>query len=249
VSNALKFTEHGTVQLKISRPAAGWRTNHPYSTRQERRGLLGNRYGYRYPAGKQRIILRPSNRQTEPPAAKYGEPAWPFHQPRTSAIAGGRNQVGEHTWSGQHLYSVPAAGVRQHNAGEGCGIATLQPRATRWLRAAIADSAVSALSPPRLGVTEILAEDLWSKTTATISKTGDPVLLIIEDDVTFARILVDMAEQSPQSGSGPPRATALSLAREFKPGAVTLDISLPDMVAGRFWIAKARSRHRIFPCT
>src|SRR5260370_9453981 len=33
LSNALKFTEHGTVQLKISRPAAGWRTNHPVLVR------------------------------------------------------------------------------------------------------------------------------------------------------------------------------------------------------------------------
>src|ERR1700693_1045806 len=35
-------------------------------------------------------------------------------------------------------------------------------------------------------------------------------------------------------------ATALSLAREFKPGAVTLDISLPDMVG---WTILDRMKH------
>jgi CheY-like chemotaxis protein len=59
---------------------------------------------------------------------------------------------------------------------------------------------------------------------------GDPVLLIIEDDVTFARILVDLAHDRGirvlVSFRG---ATALSLAREFNPGAITLDITLPDI--------------------
>src|SRR4029079_19166177 len=59
---------------------------------------------------------------------------------------------------------------------------------------------------------------------------GDPSLLIIEDDVTFAQILLDMAHQHgllalvALQGS-----TALALAREFRPGAITLDIQLPDM--------------------
>jgi CheY-like chemotaxis protein len=72
-------------------------------------------------------------------------------------------------------------------------------------------------------------------------KPGDPVLLIIEDDVTFARILVDMARSNHLKAVVALRgATALSLAREFKPGAVTLDISLPDMVG---WTILDRLKH------
>ena len=72
-------------------------------------------------------------------------------------------------------------------------------------------------------------------------KPNDKVLLIIEDDVTFARILVDMAHSSGLKAVVALRgATALSLAREFKPGAVTLDISLPDMVG---WTILDRMKH------
>jgi DNA-binding response OmpR family regulator len=56
------------------------------------------------------------------------------------------------------------------------------------------------------------------------------VLLIVEDDVTFARILVDLAHDRGIRALVALRgATALPLAREFRPGAITLDITLPDM--------------------
>ena len=59
---------------------------------------------------------------------------------------------------------------------------------------------------------------------------GDRVLLIVEDDVTFARILVDMAHERGIKVLVALRGgTALTLAREFAPGAITLDITLPDM--------------------
>src|SRR5712675_1944320 len=106
---------------------------------------------------------------------------------------------------------------------------------------ALADNAVSTFSPPRLGVTEILAEDLVVEDDRSNIKPDDKVLLIIEDDVTFARILVDMAHSSGLKAVVALRgATALSLAREFKPGAVTLDINLPDMVG---WTILDRLKH------
>ena len=59
---------------------------------------------------------------------------------------------------------------------------------------------------------------------------GDRVLLIVEDDATFARILVDMARSRGIKAVVALRgSTAVSLAREFQPGAITLDLRLPDM--------------------
>jgi CheY-like chemotaxis protein len=105
----------------------------------------------------------------------------------------------------------------------------------------VEESTVSTLSPPGLGVTEILAEDLVVEDDRNNIKPGDPVLLVIEDDVTFARILVDMAHSNNLKAVVALRgATALSLAREFNPGAVTLDISLPDMVG---WTILDRLKH------
>ncbi|MCL4851564.1 MAG: response regulator [Bryobacteraceae bacterium] len=70
---------------------------------------------------------------------------------------------------------------------------------------------------------------------------GDRVLLVIEDDSTFARILVDLARQA-----GFKTVVALwgdrglALARELKPDAITLDIRLPDMAG---WTILDRVRH------
>src|SRR5262249_51346829 len=61
-------------------------------------------------------------------------------------------------------------------------------------------------------------------------ETRDKVLLIVEDDANYARILLGMAHEKgfkaviARSGSA-----ALSLVRELKPAAVTLDIHLPDV--------------------
>jgi len=103
------------------------------------------------------------------------------------------------------------------------------------------ETTISTLSMPSIGVTEILAEDLVVEDDRNNIKPNDPVLLIVEDDVTFARILVDLAHTNHLKAVVALRgATALSLAKEFKPGAITLDISLPDMVG---WTILDRLKH------
>src|SRR5205085_4907802 len=59
---------------------------------------------------------------------------------------------------------------------------------------------------------------------------GDSVLLIVEDDPTFAQILIDKAHERGFKALVALRgASAISMARTFKPGAITLDVRLPDM--------------------
>jgi len=58
---------------------------------------------------------------------------------------------------------------------------------------------------------------------------GDRILLIAEDDVNFAQILLDLARDRGFKGLVAQRADrALALAREYQPTAVTLDLRLPD---------------------
>ena len=64
-------------------------------------------------------------------------------------------------------------------------------------------------------------------------------MLIVEDD-DVAQILLDMAPAGPEGCGGVTGSAAISLAREFKPGAITLDITLPDMAG---WTLLDRFKH------
>ncbi len=60
---------------------------------------------------------------------------------------------------------------------------------------------------------------------------GDKVLLIIEDDPHYARILLGLARDQHFKGLVATKGgIGLSLARQFRPAAITLDIFLPDML-------------------
>ena len=63
---------------------------------------------------------------------------------------------------------------------------------------------------------------------------GDRVLLIVENDLAFARFLLDTAREKGFKGLVTSLgAAALALTREYKPDAITLDIYLPDIEGWR----------------
>nr|OLE14566.1 MAG: hypothetical protein AUI36_38910 [Cyanobacteria bacterium 13_1_40CM_2_61_4] len=70
---------------------------------------------------------------------------------------------------------------------------------------------------------------------------GDRVVLIVEDDIKFAGILLDLAREKEFKGvvatSG---TTALALARKYTPDAITLDMKLPDRDG---WTVLDRLKH------
>ena len=60
---------------------------------------------------------------------------------------------------------------------------------------------------------------------------GDPVLLIIEDDPHYARILLGLARDKGFKGIVTPKgAVGVILARQYHPTAISLDIFLPDLL-------------------
>jgi CheY-like chemotaxis protein len=61
-------------------------------------------------------------------------------------------------------------------------------------------------------------------------QSGDHVLLVVENDVNFARYLMELARENGFKAIVAARgAQALKAAREFQPHAITLDINLPDI--------------------
>ncbi|MBA2341380.1 MAG: HAMP domain-containing protein [Pyrinomonadaceae bacterium] len=70
---------------------------------------------------------------------------------------------------------------------------------------------------------------------------GERVVLIVEDDTRFAEILLDLAHEKGFKGLVATRGdVALTLARKFKPDAVTLDLKLPDRDG---WTVLDRLKH------
>ncbi len=64
-----------------------------------------------------------------------------------------------------------------------------------------------------------------------ILQPGDAVLLVIEDDPHYARLLCDLSRDSGFKVLLAMRGTeGLALAREFQPTAISLDVFLPDML-------------------
>src|SRR6185295_15096176 len=59
---------------------------------------------------------------------------------------------------------------------------------------------------------------------------GDPFVLIVEDDVTFASILLDLAREAGLKGVvSTAGAGTLAMARKLQPDAITLDLGLSDI--------------------
>ena len=60
---------------------------------------------------------------------------------------------------------------------------------------------------------------------------GDSILLIVEDDPHYCRVLIDLARDKKFKVLVAMRgADALELAKQYQPSAVSLDVFLPDML-------------------
>jgi HAMP domain-containing protein/signal transduction histidine kinase/CheY-like chemotaxis protein len=241
LSNALKFTEQGSVRLTIERAKGGWSRDHMILSRAKNViafSVVDTGIGIQ--ADKQRIIFEAFQQADGTTSRKYGGTGLGLSISRELArLLGGEIR----------LQSAPGAGSTFTLYLPQTYIAPAQVPKSEALKLTpvLLDQATSA---PHAEVDLILASPLESQALVeelvldddrNLIQPGDSVLLIVEDDITFARILVDLAHDHQLKALVALRgASAITLAREFKPGAITLDIHLPDMAG---WTILDRLKH------
>ena len=217
LSNAFKFTEEGGVRLSVSSKVGGWSSDHP---------ILGaaasvvafevSDTGIGIPSEKQRIIFEAFQQADAGTSRKYGGTGLGLAISRELAnLLGGEIQ----------LSSTP---------GQGSTFTLYLPQ-TYVGPSSITVSDRRLSSPPlpnqltSLSASETPIEHIPDDRENL--QPNDSILLIVEDDPHYARVLCDLSHDKGFKVLVAMRgAEALALAREFHPTAVSLDVFLPDML-------------------
>ncbi|MGJ5633574.1 HAMP domain-containing protein [Nostoc sp. CALU 1950] len=228
LSNAFKFTEQGEVRLRIAVAKLGWSNDHQTLNRAQMVIAFSvSDTGIGIAPDKQKVIFEAFQQADGSTSRRYGGTGLGLSISREIArLFGGEIK----------LISQP---------GEGSTFTFYLPQSIAESRSALLTpySLLPTPHPPLLTPHSALSTQhsaLISDDRTTIER-GDRVLLIVEDDVNFARILLEMAQQhgfkviTAQTGS-----TGLMLAQQFQPSAVLLDIRLPEMDG---WTVLDRLKH------
>jgi HAMP domain-containing protein/CheY-like chemotaxis protein/signal transduction histidine kinase len=219
LSNAFKFTEHGGVKLSVSAVSGGWTRQHPIL------GAAGSVIAFQVsdtgigiPVEKQRIVFEAFQQASAGTSRKYGGTGLGLAISRELAsLLGGEIQ----------LQSVP---------GEGSTFTLFLPLTYAGpsvpMTPPVEDARQKSALPVPLAKflgnapeTESIEDDRVNL------QEGDSILLIVEDDLRYARLVRDLSrEKGFKVLVATGGAEGLALAREFHPTAITLDVMLPDML-------------------
>ncbi|MES1205982.1 MAG: response regulator, partial [Pseudomonadota bacterium] len=250
LSNALKFTEKGSVKLRMFNVAtAEWSVDN--QTLNEAKRVVGisvSDTGIGIPKEKQKIIFEAFQQADGGTSRKYGGTGLGLSISREIAsLLGGEI----------HLHSAPGVGstftlylpdiyASRHRTGtfagpvnrERLGIEAGHAPAARGVGAGAGAGDEVAVDGGRVAM---LAAAAGLSDDRHAIQPGDRVLLMIEDDESFGRTLLSFARDRGFRGvvaSG--GAQGLELSRALSPDAITLDLRLPDMDG---WVVLDQLKH------
>jgi len=219
LSNAFKFTAEGGVKLNVSAAVGGWSAEHPILNHAPAVVAFEvTDTGIGIPLEKQKLIFEAFQQADAGTSRKYGGTGLGLAISRELAsLLGGEI----------HLRSAPGKGstfvlyLPLKYSGP-----TVAPRtpAPALQVASTQERVVEQLPDDRLDLAP-----------------GDTILLIVEDDPHYARVLIDLAHDKGFKVLVASRGSeALELAKQFQPAAVSLDVFLPDMLG---WTVLSQLKH------
>ena len=242
LSNAFKFTHHGEVTMEVSVAEKGWTLDNDELSRAP--GVLSfsvSDTGIGIPTDKQQIIFEAFQQADGSTSRKYGGTGLGLAISRELArLLGGEIRLTSTPGRGSTftlylpmVYSPPRAGRKSAESAIVSAAKRLAPMVGDSMTGLIQTGSHNDIS---LSETRVIEEPAIDHLVNEVGddrddiQAGDKVLLIAENDLGFARILLERARQNDFKGIVTSMgAAALALAREYKPTAITLDIHLPDI--------------------
>ncbi|MGO7535741.1 HAMP domain-containing protein, partial [Rhizobium leguminosarum] len=217
LSNAFKFTAQGGVTLRVASATSGWSSDHP--SLKHAPSVIAFEVvdtGIGIPPEKQRIIFEAFQQADASTSRKYGGTGLGLAISRELAnLLGGEIQ----------LRSTPGVGstfvlyLPLTYVGAGAAAPKSVPPAN------VVEFAEAAAHRRAEKPIEHVEDDRHQ------IAAGDSVLLVVEDDAHYARVLVDLARDNGFKVLVAMRGSdALALAQDYRPAAISLDIFLPDML-------------------
>src|SRR6202167_4458740 len=219
LSNAFKFTEVGGVRMSVSLARSGWSEDHPILAKAA--SVIAfevSDTGIGIPFEKQRIIFEAFQQADAGTSRKYGGTGLGLAISRELAsLLGGEIQLRSAPGRGStFILYLPQTYV-------GPSTSSAAPTEGRFR------SSVSPVQLTAAGVAEHPVEKIADDRDNL--QPDDAVLLIVEDDLHYARVLCDLSRDKGFKVLVATRgAKALALAKEYHPTAVSLDVFLPDML-------------------
>jgi len=217
LSNAFKFTAAGYVSMSVRQATSGWAPDHPVLSKTGTAvAFMVSDTGIGIAPEKQKLIFEAFQQADAGTSRKYGGTGLGLAISRELAtLLGGEIRLASKPGQGSTftLY-LPLTYV-------GPSQPQLPPGSTHipaQIRPQVPMLAVAKSE-------EIVADDRDD------IEPGDAALLVVEDDPHYARILLGIARGKGFKGIVANRGqVALSLARDYLPTAITLDVFLPDML-------------------
>ncbi len=218
LSNAFKFTEQGSVRLTVSSASGGWSNDHPIlSGAASVIAFEVTDTGIGIPPEKQRIIFEAFQQADAGTSRKFGGTGLGLAISRELAsLLGGEIQ----------LKSAP---------GQGSKFTLYLPHT--YVGPSVANivkverSGTSPAKPIFLTTVSVAEQEARIEDDRGNVAKGDAVLLIVEDDPHYARVVCDLSRDKGFkvliANTG---GEALTLAQQYHPTAISLDVFLPDML-------------------
>ncbi|MES2298477.1 MAG: HAMP domain-containing protein [Pseudomonadota bacterium] len=234
LSNAFKFTTHGYVALDISLVTSGWTSDHPNLVHADAVLAFSVRdTGVGIAADKLQLIFEAFQQADGSTARKYGGTGLGLSISRELArLLGGEIRVESSVNVGSTFtlfLPYNRAGFINYDQARQAP-ARILPAPPQMAAASQAPQQASVAEAEAQNALACVIEYGTAQDDRGLIAPGDPSVLIIEDDERFTKVVLDFAREKNFKGIVTHQGdSALSLARDYLPSAILLDIDLPDI--------------------